>query len=99
MFISVNRRCLASVESLLRKAGEAPQLNRKAITMNKLIATLIIGTFSMGVFAADSGVATPAGKLAAPSISTAKQSKAAKQPKKAAKAKPSAATPAAAAAK
>ena len=67
--------------------------------MNKLLATLIVGSFSIGAFAADSGVAIPSGKLAAPSISTAKQSRAAKHPKKPAKSKPSAATPAATAAK
>ena len=67
--------------------------------MNKLLATLIIGSFSMGAFAADAALTSPAGTMAAPAISTAKQTKAAKQPKKLSKAKTSAVTPAASAGK
>jgi hypothetical protein len=63
--------------------------------MNKLLATLIIGSFSMGAFAADAVVASPAGTQAAPAASMAKKTKTAKQPKKASKAKPSATIPAA----
>ena len=62
--------------------------------MNKLLATLIVGSFSIGAFAANAVTASPAVGTASPSISAAKQTPAAKQHKKSAKAKPSAITPA-----
>lgn len=60
--------------------------------MNKLLATLIVGSFSIGALAANAATASPAGDSVSPSISAAKQTRAAKQPKKTAKAKPSATT-------